>query len=294
MKWYDSSGDGRMLNVVRNKTVVITGGGTGLGKALAIECAFQKADVVIVGRRKELLHSVIEEINKIKKKTGRISAIQGDISTLNGCEKVVTTIKRSFGGVDVLINNAAVFFGGSPNELKPGDIKRMLDTNLTGHVLITSMLLDELIDAKRSGLINILSIAAKVGIPYMSIYSAAKFGMTGFSQSLRREHGAKFHILDVYPEALKTGLTGEANRKLEKVGFSPLSTETAAKEIIEAFKNGREELYMGKVSKSWRWKNALMPGSVSKQIAKIKSTLNSAFSGVNSEQDKTFDSKFSG
>ena len=124
-------------NFFKNKIVVITDGASLLGKALATEIALLKGDVILIGNNKDELSKIVKEISSLKKKTGRVFAVTGDLSTKEGCELAIRDAKKIAGTYEILINNSSLSVFGKFEDEKPETIKKIIDTNITGTILMT-------------------------------------------------------------------------------------------------------------------------------------------------------------
>jgi len=168
------------------KTVLITGAGRGLGKALAY--AFSTAGYRLI------LHS-----NRSLVPAGLGFSIRGNLRE----ERVINALERAGSdGVDILINNAGVYYSGPFENMANGQIEEIIETNLLAPIFLIKKLLPAL--KKSNGLvININSIAGKIPAKHEAVYSASKHGLRGFGQSLRFE-GVR--VLDIYPGAMQTDM----------------------------------------------------------------------------------------
>ncbi len=276
------------LDSVKNKNFVITGGGTGLGKEMAKILLENKANVAIIGRRLEPLTKFASEFESQKKKGGKLFTIQGDISTKEGCEKVLQKIKTTLGNYEILINNAGVFFSGKFEDTEFSDIDKMLDTNLKGLIYFTKLSLPNIRAAKKPAIINISSIAGKVGMPFMTIYSTTKFAVAGFTEALRRELVDQVKVIGVYPSGISTGFMGEAQSKLQKSKFKFDKPDNVALRIIEGFVKGEDEIIIGDHSKSTVFWNTANKKTVDNSFRKMKTKIMSAVNGASSEKEKIF------
>ena len=126
-------------NFFKNKIVIITGGTNSLGKAIASELVTQKADVVIIGNKKDVLLKTVKEIESLKRKNGRILSVLGDISTKEGCDTLFRDLRKVVNNFDVLINNDQFFNVGKFEDEKLEDIAKALNTNVTGTILVTKL-----------------------------------------------------------------------------------------------------------------------------------------------------------
>ncbi|HOJ63695.1 MAG TPA: SDR family oxidoreductase [Spirochaetota bacterium] len=261
-------------NFFKNKTVLITGASQGLGKALAIELVSMKADLILVDKSKEILNKTIQEITQANKKVGKLIAIAADLSTKEGCENAIRDIKKTSGMFDILINNAAILKPGKFSEKNPKDIIEIINTNLLSTMILTNLSLPILAGSKKPGIINICGFFGKVGVPYFSLYSAAEFGIAGFTESLQREYaGENLRIMGVYTAGLKTDMFKGMIDKMQKIGFIFENPEIVAKKIVTAYNEMKNDLVLGKKEKSLIFWNGVSKGSNDKKFKKIKTKL---------------------
>lgn len=168
---------------VAGKVCVVTGASSGIGKATAHALAARGAHVVLAARREERLAEVAEEIRG----TGRMAVpVRCDVSEKIDVERLAAETEGTFGGCDVLVNNAGVPGGGSFNELTWEQIERVTAINYLGVLRCTKLFLPMLL-ASRGHIVNIASIAGRYAIPGSSVYTATKHAIAGFSESLYQE-----------------------------------------------------------------------------------------------------------
>ncbi|MFB9761437.1 SDR family oxidoreductase [Ectobacillus funiculus] len=188
--------------MMENKVVIITGGSEGLGKGTAKVFAEQGWNVVITARGKEKLERVAEELTTSK---GKVLAIPADVSNAEQVQSMVQQTLREFGRIDVLINNAAIDYPASIEELTIEQWDQIVGVNLNG-VFYASKAVFPSMKLKNSGyIINISSVAGKKGWPNATAYCATKFALTGFTQALNGE-GKPYNIRCsvVYPGGMDT------------------------------------------------------------------------------------------
>jgi NAD(P)-dependent dehydrogenase (short-subunit alcohol dehydrogenase family) len=178
--------------------VLITGGGRGIGRATALRFARAGAKVAVAARTSGELDAVVDEINKAG---GMGRAQQMNVADHGSVEAAVyRAVEFTGGALDVLVNNAGVF------EIKPFDKmdvatwKRHIEVNLHGPFYVTLEALDALFEGDRPHVFNVASMAAKQGFPGNTAYCASKYGLRGFSDSLRFDLAAKgVRVSTVYP-----------------------------------------------------------------------------------------------
>ncbi len=163
---------------------VVTGASRGIGKAIATGLAKLGYQLVIIARNSFELEKVSKEITD---KGGLKPAVFPlDITNQKEVEKMVSQILNEYKGVDVLVNNAGIHFGGSL-ELPLEDFKSMLDTNLTAQLMLIQLIVPVMKQQQSGYIFNIASRSGKVGFAGSAGYCATKFGLVGLNESLYRE-----------------------------------------------------------------------------------------------------------
>jgi 3-hydroxybutyrate dehydrogenase len=175
--------------MLQNKFALITGGGRGIGRAIALAFAREGARVAIAARTDEQVRRVANEIND---ETGTEAlALVCDVSEPKSIDKMFTDLRAGFGrDIDILVNNAGIAESATlvntTNELW----QRHLAINLSGTFYCTRAALPAMLKAGWGRVINIASIAGKTGAPYISAYAASKHGVMGLTRSVALEVGA--------------------------------------------------------------------------------------------------------
>lgn len=188
------------------KTVVITGGGSGIGLALAQAFSRNGYAVVISGRDLKRLQSAANELNAIKKSNATVTAIACDVRDPSSVEKMFQEIAARHATLDVLINNAGVAHALAPVDQLPVETwKQVIDTNINGTFLVTRAAIPLM--RAGSAIVNNLSVAATRPFAGFSAYNASKFGAMGFTQALRedlRQRGIR--VIALLPGATNTDI----------------------------------------------------------------------------------------
>ncbi|MCC0635012.1 SDR family oxidoreductase [Clostridioides sp. ES-S-0001-02] len=168
----------------KDKVVVITGGGQGLGAGFALDFAIEGATVVLIGRTKSKLDNVAE---RIIKSGGKAFVSVCDVSKPEEVEVCFSEVIDKFERVDVLINNVALHKSAPVVDTAIEDWDAQIKTNLSGTFYCTKAVLRTMIDKKYGKIINISSTAAKHFFPGFGAYAASKGGMVSFTQTLSEE-----------------------------------------------------------------------------------------------------------
>ena len=212
-----------------NKTAVITGGSTGIGKNIGILLSQNKYHVILISRNKENLKLVQKEINKSGNKCQIIAA---DISKKLDINKIFSKLKK-IDNIDVLVNNAGLGIFNKLENISCDEWDIQIDTNLKGAFLITQEIVPKMIKNKMGKIVFINSVAGLNPYPYSSVYVASKYGLRGFSNSLReelREHNIK--VISVYPGAVDTPFWNKI--KVDFPRNEMLSPEDVSSSIVHA------------------------------------------------------------
>jgi short-subunit dehydrogenase len=185
------------------RVALITGASGGIGSATARELARQGANVILAARRADLLDTLATELS-----TSGVEAlaVPTDLTDSAQIERLVERALERFGKIDILVNNAGI---GTPRSLAktpPDAIRRELEINLVGAILLTRAVLPEMLERRRGAIISIASVAGHVAVE--PLYSATKFGIRGFSHSLRRQlRGSGVTVSVVSPGFIRTPMT---------------------------------------------------------------------------------------
>jgi NAD(P)-dependent dehydrogenase (short-subunit alcohol dehydrogenase family) len=178
------------LEVTRlaGKVALITGGGTGIGKACSRMFVREGARVAVAGRRREPLEALVNEITAAK---GEALAVQCDVTNRAQVERAVRETVTRFGGLHCLVNNAGALLVGTVEDTSDEDWARVIGTNLTGTFLVSRAALPELRRAGGGTIVNIASVLGLVGLKGRAAYTASKTGVVGLTRALAMDHAAE-------------------------------------------------------------------------------------------------------
>lgn len=209
--------------------IIITGAGTGLGKALALQYSEDAETMILVGRTKESLEQTKKEIEAI----GKQAAIyQLDITNYNAVQLAAKELSDHF-SISGLINNAGYGAFGPIEHLTEKDIHKMIDTNVKGTIFMTQAFLPVLKRAERAFVLNIVSTAGLRGKVNESVYVASKFAVRGFSESLQKElEGKHIQVKAAYMGGMDTPFWHESDHIKDKSRLrSPFDVAKKIKEL---------------------------------------------------------------
>jgi 3-oxoacyl-[acyl-carrier protein] reductase len=191
------------MGILDGRTAVISGAGTGLGRAAAIAFAREGANVALLGRRVVKLEETAALIGQPG--TGKAIVIPTDVSEEAEVSKAIETAAAAFGKIDILINNAAIFEPGLVFELTNEEWTRQIAVNLTGPFLLTKAVLPIMRNSHYGRIINITSSLASNGAGGYAAYSAAKAGLESLTRTTadeENEHGILVNLFN--PGTLRT------------------------------------------------------------------------------------------
>lgn len=217
---------------LENKSVLITGADSGIGKAVALLYAKEGADIAII------YHSDEENAKKTKaeiENLGRKAAIfQGDINDYQFCEETAQTVVSEFGGIDILVNNAGVQFpADNIVDLKEENIRTTFNSNIVGMIILTKVVFPYL--NQGSSVINTTSATAYQGHEELIDYSATKGAIVSFTRSLALQSKPKgIRINAVAPGPVATPLTKETFGEQEEDENKPPLERNATPEEVAA------------------------------------------------------------
>ena len=199
---------------MKNKVVVITGASSGIGKACAWHFAKNGSKVVLAARSIEKLESICQEMKSLDY---TVLAVQTDVSKQSDCQRLISETIKTFNTIDVLVNNAGISMRAILEEMDLSVIKKVMDVNFYGTVFCTKYALPYLLKSKGS-IVGMSSIAGFKGLPARTAYSASKFAIHGFLESLRIENLEKgLHILIACPGFTASNIRNVALSKDGKV-----------------------------------------------------------------------------
>jgi short-subunit dehydrogenase len=230
----------------KDKVVVVTGGTDGIGKALVDSLLSMGAKVATCGRNHDKLYSLQAEYP-----SAFLHTMVADVSSENDCRRFIETTIKSFGGIDILINNAGISMRAILKEASIEVIKKVMDINFYGTVYCTKYALDSIIERKGT-IVGVSSIAGYRGLPGRSGYSASKFAVQGWLEAVKTELMADgVHVMWVCPGFTTSNIRNAAlNKDSQSHGETPMdenkmmTAEKCTEHILKAIRKKKRTLVL--------------------------------------------------
>src|SRR5271156_3457935 len=224
------------------KRVLVTGGSSGIGLAMAQALLGTGARVVVTGRRPDVLAAAIKNLES---GGGFVRGVAADVGTAAGRAATLTQALDTLGGLDILVNNAGGVRAGRLENTTETEIEAMVAVDLLAPILLTRAALPALRASGNAMVVNVTSGIALIGAPFYTTYAAAKAGLARFGEALRRElKGEGIHVLTAYPGCTDTPMM-KSNRAGPDLGFSREPASAVADAIVEGIEANAFEVIRG-------------------------------------------------
>jgi len=255
---------------MKDQVIIITGATSGIGKALAYECASRGARLVISARNNEKLLEISEDLLRIGIK---VLPVKADVSVEDDCRELIKKTVEEFGTINVLINNAGISMRALFEEVELGVLRSLMNTNFWGTVYCSKFALPYLLKSKGS-LVGISSIAGYKGLPGRTGYSSSKFAMQGLLEVIRIENRKKgLHVLIAAPGFTASNIRNVAlSKDGSQQGETPLDesklmpAETVARKIADAIGKRKRTLILTNLGKMTVLLNKILPSFMDKMV----------------------------
>lgn len=259
---------------INGKRVLITGGSSGIGLALARVLLLRGAHVAISGRRPDVVAEAVRTLHPIG---AAVHGIAADVATDEGRAATLELALSALGGLDMLVNNAGGVRAGRLETIDETELLAMIDVGLVAPILLTRAALPALRASGDAVVVNVSSGIALVGAPFYATYAAVKAGLAHFGEALRRElKGEGVHVLTVYPGGTDTPMM-RTNRAGAELGFSREPASAVAEAIVEAIEADRHEVVRGGEARLQMIAlNRADPSTVDERFAGLKPALEDA------------------
>lgn len=222
------------MNKAENKIAVVTGGGSGLGFAIAKKFTENNITTVIVGRDEQKLAAAEEKLG------GLCEAFSCDLSDLKAIPKLIDDVINRFGKIDILVNNAGINQKKEFTEVSDEEFARIINTNVNAVFAISREAVKHMKAAGSGSIINISSMAAQYGLPKVIAYSASKTAVDGLTRAMAVElapFGIRTNAIApgfIYSDMTATALDSDPERKAKVFSRTPMGKMGQAEDIGEA------------------------------------------------------------
>jgi len=203
----------------RDRTVLVTGASSGIGRETALAFAAAGANVVMVARRPKALAEVAARARKLGAK---VLVAPADVTRQPEVAACFRKAVKRFGSIDVVVNNAGVLIPSEVATMRGADLQAMLDVNLFGALYVMQQAVKLMRAQGRGHIVNVASLAGRRGFSPVGGYCASKFGLIGLTEALRTELvGERIHVSIVLPGVVDTPMASSANQDSEHGGYWP-------------------------------------------------------------------------
>jgi short-subunit dehydrogenase len=216
-----------------DKTVLITGASSGIGKGLALQIAANGARLGLIARREEVLEEIVAEI---KAHNGTATAASADVRDAAAVQSATDRIRAELGPIDIMIANAGIGVTDHAANLNPHKVAEVMDINMLGAVNSVAAVLPEMVSRGRGQLVAISSLAGYRGLAKSAAYCASKAALSSFFESLRidlRHSGVTVTV--IYPGFIKTPLTAGRHAKMPYL----MELDDGVRKILTAIEKGK-------------------------------------------------------
>lgn len=206
-----------MENRMKNKTAIVTGAGSGVGRALAVKLAGYGMNLILTGRKEEPLKATAE---MVRAQGGNPCVVPGELTDLAFQDTLLAKAQEVFGGVDVLVNNAGLAQNCTVEEVTPELFDSIFKINVRAPYFLSQKALPYLRKSDCATIINICSVVAHKGYPLQSVYGASKHAFLGFSKSLANEvykENIRVHVIS--PGSIYTDMIAMVRPDLSPEGM---------------------------------------------------------------------------
>ncbi len=253
-------------------SVIITGASSGIGEALAYQAASLGYRICLSARTAAKLEAVRSKCLKWK---CEVIVVEADVQNEADCRRIIDETVKTFGGIDILINNAGISMRALLKDCELTVIHKVMDVNFWGMVYCTKFALPYLLKS-RGSVVGISSIAGLKGLPARTAYSASKFAMHGFLESLRIENlKTGLHVLVAFPGYTASNIRNAAlNQNGESQSESPfdesklMPASEVATAVFDAIKKRKNYIYLSMQGKMTLFLNKFFPRLLDKLVYK--------------------------
>lgn len=254
------------MSILKGKVAVVTGAGSGIGRAFALELARRGARLALSDIGEQGLEETRRLCGDAQVRTYRL-----DVSDRHAFLAHAEDVKRDFGAAHLVINNAGATLVGTIEHLTLDEIEWLLDVNLWGVIYGTKAFLPTMLSQKHGWIVNISSVFGLVGYPAQGAYNISKFGVRGLTECLWSElEGTGVNAVCVHPGGIRTNIEKSGRRSANagkaEEGFAALADkllksppEVVARDVLNGIERGKRRIITGKFSSTLYWLSRFVP-----------------------------------
>jgi short-subunit dehydrogenase len=230
------------MSPTEQRTVLVTGASSGIGAAVARELAARGDTVALVARRRERLDEVLADCRRTSPASDRWAA---DLSEPTAAAELTLAISDHYGGLDVVINNAAVPMRRHATRLTLAEVERTMRINYLSPVAMSLAILPQMLERGSGTIVNVSSLGGRLGIATEAAYSGSKFALAGWSESLAIDlDGSGVAVKLILPGAIDTEIWDQPDNDAPVYDGPKEPPETIAGAIVDAIDSPRFEHYL--------------------------------------------------
>jgi len=240
---------------LNNKLIWITGASSGIGEALAIECANKGAVLILSARNESKLVQVKQQLTN----SARHIVVPLDLAKSDEIKAIVEPVIAQYGAIDILINNSGISQKGLARDTLTSVQRQVMEVNYFGTISMTQAILPSMIAAQKGMIASIASVAGLVGGKSMSGYSASKHAVIGYMDCLRAEESCNgIQVLNICPGFVQTQISvnalkadGEKYQHMANSIKNGIPVAQCAEEIVKAIEREKAQVIIGKGLSYW-------------------------------------------
>jgi uncharacterized protein len=271
---------------LQDKTILITGASSGIGKAVALRCAQDHATIILSARNTEKLNEVKKEVDKLG---GHGIVMPADVTNTEQVRALFLKATQEGGTLDVVFDNAGLGYIANIWELTTDQIKQMIDVNVTGQISVAKFASEVMVRQKHGHLIMTSSLAGLVTLPEWSVYVASKWAITAFADSIRQELAQyNIKVTTLHPGLVKTEFFNKEKADVDTTKLGKVITpEEVAEAVYDSIFTNKKRVIIPSLAKNYSLLYKFLPGLTQKLMEKM--TKDIEYHNEISEDEPEFD-----